>query len=314
MSATDSSPGVHPTKKDSADITKGEAVVDLAVASTAEEGATSHASKSTPTLFSLKDQGVLITGGARGLGLCIAIALLEADASAVYCLDILPSPDAAEWAKAEEVAKGKGSKIVYRQLNITDAEAVQQVISTIYEENDKEGKKVSISRFFGAAGIQLMCPAVDFKQGDFRRVMDINVTGMFLTIQAAAKEMIKRKIRGSIAMTASMSGTVANKGLACIAYNSSKAALLQMARCAAAEWGSHGIRINTLSPGYIRTAMTDALLAERPDFEEEWTRGSMLGRLSTPDEFRGPVLFLLSDASSFMTGADLMVDGGHTAW
>lgn len=60
--------------------------------------------------------------------------------------------------------------------------------------------------------------------------------------------------------------------------------------------------------------MTDALLAERPDFEEEWLRGSMLGRLSTPDEFRGPVLFLLSDASSFMTGADLLVDGGHTAW
>lgn len=70
----------------------------------------------------------------------------------------------------------------------------------------------------------------------------------------------------------------------------------------------------TLSPGYIRTAMTDMLLAERPDLEEEWLRGSMLDRLSTPDEFRGPVLYLLSKASSFMTGADLIVDGGHTAY
>jgi NAD(P)-dependent dehydrogenase (short-subunit alcohol dehydrogenase family) len=70
----------------------------------------------------------------------------------------------------------------------------------------------------------------------------------------------------------------------------------------------------TLSPGYIRTAMTDQLLAENPDLEREWLSGSMLHRLSTPDEFRGPVLFLLSKASSFMTGADLLIDGGHTAY
>jgi NAD(P)-dependent dehydrogenase (short-subunit alcohol dehydrogenase family) len=108
-----------------------------------------------------------------------------------------------------------------------------------------------------------------------------------------------------------------------------------MCRSAAAEWGQHRIRVNvsislirlaltfihplppsqqTLSPGYIRTAMTDQLLEVRPDLEEEWLRGSMLNRLSTPDEFRGPVLFLLSKASSFTTGADLIVDGGHTAY
>lgn len=75
-----------------------------------------------------------------------------------------------------------------------------------------------------------------------------------------------------------------------------------------------GADLQTLSPGYIRTAMTDALLAQRPDFAQQWTAGSMLERLSTPDEFRGPVIYLLSRASSFMTGADLIVDGGHTAW
>jgi NAD(P)-dependent dehydrogenase (short-subunit alcohol dehydrogenase family) len=101
-----------------------------------------------------------------------------------------------------------------------------------------------------------------------------------------------------------------------------------MCRSAAAEWGAYGIRVNvrddyigfdltneqTLSPGYIRTAMTDQLLAENPDLEREWLSGSMLHRLSTPDEFRGPVLFLLSKASSFMTGSDLLIDGGHTAY
>jgi NAD(P)-dependent dehydrogenase (short-subunit alcohol dehydrogenase family) len=126
-------------------------------------------------------------------------------------------------------------------------------------------------------------------------------------------------------------------GLTCLAYNTSKSALLQMCRSAAAEWGQYGIRVNvspstiywvllsssfatfrltlqTLSPGYIRTSMTDELLEKRPDLKEEWLSGSMLNRLSTPDEFRGPVLYLLSQASSFMTGGDLIVDGGHTAY
>lgn len=85
-----------------------------------------------------------------------------------------------------------------------------------------------------------------------------------------------------------------------------------------AQWREAGcgsaLTRQTLSPGYILTAMTDQLLAERPDLDQEWLRGSMLGRLSTPDEFRGPVIFLLSQASSFVTGADLLVDGGHTAY
>jgi len=79
------------------------------------------------------------------------------------------------------------------------------------------------------------------------------------------------------------------------------------------EWGKRGIRVNTLSPGYIRTAMTSALLDVRPDLDEIWHRNALMGRLCTVDEMRGPVTFLLSDASSFMTGADLLVDGGHTA-
>lgn len=165
-------------------------------------------------------------------------------------------------------------------------------------------------------------------------------------MRATAREMIKRNIRGSIALVASMSGSITNKGtsspttqsqfqlitagLPAVAYNTSKAACLQLARSCAAEWGPHGIRVNvstlhlisvdgradgqTLSPGYIRTALTDKLLKERPDLEEIWLGGSMLDRLSTPDEFRGPAIYLLSDASSFMTGADLRVDGGHTAY
>ncbi|WVR07286.1 hypothetical protein IAU60_004327 [Kwoniella sp. DSM 27419] len=301
--------GTAPQADKTVPMKNGAQVVDQAVVGGLSQKGESLAGISTAGLFSLAGQGVVVTGGARGLGLCIATSLLEASAAHVYCLDILPSPVQDEWSVAEATAKKHGGKIEYRKLDITDADAVQRVFSDIYETCPCE-----ISGFFGAAGIQQMVPAVDYSAADFRRIMEVNVTGTFLTLQAAAKEMIQRGIRGSLVVTASMSGTIANKGLTCLPYNTSKSALLQMCRSAAAEWGAHGIRVNSLSPGYIRTAMTDGLLAQRPDLEKEWLSGSMLHRLSTPDEFRGPVLFLLSKASSFVTGADLLVDGGHTAY
>ena len=86
-----------------------------------------------------------------------------------------------------------------------------------------------------------------------------------------------------------------------------------MCRSLAYEWGSHGIRVNTLSPGYIRTAMTDALLQQKPEVEAQWMAGALLGRFGAPEDFRAPAVFLLADGASFMTGSDLRVDGGHCA-
>jgi len=89
--------------------------------------------------------------------------------------------------------------------------------------------------------------------------------------------------------------------------------VLQLSRSFAQEWGKYGIRVNTLSPGYIRTAMTDKLLQDEPEIEETWMRGAMLGLLGAPADFKGPAIFLLAPASSWMTGADLRIDGGHCA-
>lgn len=97
-------------------------------------------------------------------------------------------------------------------------------------------------------------------------------------------------------------------------YNPSKAAVIQLARNLAAEWGEHGIRVNTLSPGYILTQMLENLFKVYPERRIQWPKENMLGRLSTPNEYRGAAVFLLSDASSFMTGSDLRIDGGHAAW
>ena len=100
----------------------------------------------------------------------------------------------------------------------------------------------------------------------------------------------------------------------CSVYNASKSAVVQLCRSLAAEWGQHGIRVNTLSPGYILTAMLRGLFNEFPEREKQWPTENMLNRFSYPPEYRGAGVFLLSDASSFMTGSDLRMDGGHSSW
>jgi len=102
--------------------------------------------------------------------------------------------------------------------------------------------------------------------------------------------------------------------LICPAYNASKAGVIQLARNLASEWGQHGIRVNTLSPGYIVTAMVEALFEKFPERRRDWPTQNMLGRLSAPEEYRGAAVFLISDASSFLTASDLRMDGGHSAW
>ena len=165
-----------------------------------------------------------------------------------------------------------------------------------------------------------MTPALDFKKEDIMKMLEINYAGVFLSARACARQMMKYKIQGSICLIASMSGTIANKGFIAPVYNSSKTAVIQLARNLAMEWGrmqpdgSGGIRVNTISPGHIVTPMVEENFRRGEADREEWENNSMLGRLSTPEEFQGAGVFLLSEASSYMTGHDMKIDGGTTAW
>lgn len=172
-----------------------------------------------------------------------------------------------------------------------------------------------------AAGVQQLCAATQYTVEDATRMMSINYTGLFMTATACARQMFKYRCKGTMCFIASMSGTVANKGLVSPVYNSSKAAVIQLARNLAMEWGrvkeedgSGGIRVNCLSPGHIVTPMVEKNFEEVPGLREVWEKENMLGRLATPEEFKSAGLFLLSRASSFMTGNNLIIDGGHTAW
>ncbi|ERT01979.1 short chain dehydrogenase [Sporothrix brasiliensis 5110] len=257
--------------------------------------------------FSLKDKVVVVSGAARGLGLVQAEAILEAGAH-VHALDRLPEPSP-DFARVAEKAKSLGSSLTYHRVDVREEEKLNDLIKGIADQHGH------LDGLVAAAGIQQETPALEYTGADVDKMMATNVTGVFLTAQAVARQMVRLgQKKGSLALIASMSGTVANRGLICPAYNASKAAVIQLGRNLASEWGEYGIRVNTISPGYIVTAMTEALFDKYPERRSDWANGNMLGRLSTPDEYRGAAVFLLSDASSFMTGSDLRIDGGHCAW
>jgi NAD(P)-dependent dehydrogenase (short-subunit alcohol dehydrogenase family) len=171
-----------------------------------------------------------------------------------------------------------------------------------------------------AAGVQKLAPAVEWTPEDTAKMLAVNYTGLFMTATASARQMLKYKKHGSICFIASMSGSIANKGLLSPVYNSSKAAVVQLARNLAMEWspikedGSGGIRVNCISPGHILTPMVRKNFEEVPGLREKWEAENMMGRMAETTEFKGAGLFLLSNASTFMTGSNLIIDGGHTAW
>ncbi|ETS78615.1 hypothetical protein PFICI_10677 [Pestalotiopsis fici W106-1] len=282
-------------------------------ASKFREAKPSQGNPSAPVseLFSLADRTIIITGASGFLGTTVAQSVMESGGD-VVCLDIMDSPKSAEWSAVEAAASKFQCNLTYYQCNVRDASGITDTFAKFVPT-----LRSPIRGLVACAGVSDNGPATDFPAESFRRLLDINVTGTYLVAQAVAREVIKTGVSASLVLVASMSGHVSNKGVDTAGYNSSKAAVHQLARSLAAEWGSRIgiplIRVNSLSPGYIRTAATAEAL-KKPGMESQWVGDNMLYRLSTVDEFRAPILFMLGDGSSFMTGADLRVDGGHCAW
>jgi NAD(P)-dependent dehydrogenase (short-subunit alcohol dehydrogenase family) len=289
------------------------ATADLALPDLVPESKETQANQSVPQLFSLSGGTTLVTGGGRGLGLELAHAVVEAG-GCVACVDILPHEVVeVDMAALQKRAKLSGLHASYDRVDITNEPELEAVYASVIATAKEHGKP--LQGVIACAGIQQITKAVDYTVSEFQRMFNVNVTGAFLTAKHAAREFIASGTKGSIVMIASMSGRITNRSLDCSAYNSSKAAVLQLSRSLAAEWGpKHGIRVNTLSPGYIRTAMTDKLLHDEPEIHETWMRGAMLDRLGAPQDFKAPAIFLLASGSAWMTAADLTVDGGHTGW
>ncbi|TCD60417.1 hypothetical protein EIP91_010209 [Steccherinum ochraceum] len=264
-----------------------------------------HASPSDPapkpTLFahefSLADRVALVSGANRGLGLEMALALIEAGARAVYCVDLAKEPGE-EWTKVKEFAgrmQGKGGegRLEYLSANVTDQEAMWKVGETI---GDREGR---LDACVAAAGVlKTHTDCLEYPAKQFQDVMAVNVNGVLFTAQAAGRQMVRFGNGGSIILVASMSGSITNKDHAWVSYNSSKSAVLQMGRSMACELGPKKIRVNTLSPGHIYTTMTAAYIDTQPHLLGKWASLNPMGRIGRPDELRGVVTWLASDAKT----------------
>ncbi|EIW55440.1 NAD-P-binding protein, partial [Trametes versicolor FP-101664 SS1] len=270
-----------------------------------------------PTLwtheFSLADRVALISGGHGGLGLDAALALVEAGARAVYCADLPSEPDA-RWTKVRDYASrmegtGGEARLEYVSADVRDQEGMLKLGEMI---GGREGR---LDIGIAAAGI-LPDPAhcLDIRGEEFQAVMATNVSGALFTAQAAGRQMRRFGLGGSIILIASIAGREAFQGHPIAHYHTSKAAVLQMTRSLACELASESIRVNSISPGFMHTNFIKPYLDARPQYAEEWGRLNPLGRLGTGHDLRGAVVWLASDASSFCTGSDIVVDGGHTAW
>ncbi|KAF3384667.1 D-arabinitol 2-dehydrogenase [ribulose-forming] [Penicillium rolfsii] len=256
--------------------------------------------------FDMEGRVYVITGGGRGLGLSMGEALIEAGAK-VYALDRLETPHP-DFSKAQAKAQDYGGTLEYIKIDVRNNTQVNDTFAAIAAQEQRMDGLVA------AAGINHLQPALEHSQQALEDVMTINYNGVFNSATAAARQMFNYQQKGSILLVASMSGLIANKGMTSPVYNSSKAAVIQLARSLAMEWGRHGIRVNSLCPGHIITPMVEDVFKQNPAARAIWEAENMLGRLAMPEEFRGAALFCLSDASSFMTGSTLIVDGGHTAW
>lgn len=250
----------------------------------------------------LDGKTTFITGGARGIGKAIAEAVAEAGSNvAIVDLDI---EEAEKTASAIEAATGVGTMAI--KTDVTDQEDVDKMIEAILE---KFGR---IDAAFCNAGICINVPADEMTLEQFKKVIDINLTGVFLTSQAAAKVMLKQG-KGSIINTASMSAHIVNVPQPQCGYNASKAGVIQLTKSMAVEFAKRGVRVNSISPGYIGTELTLSSPTLQP-LIEQWNAMAPLGRMGRPEELQAIAVYLAGDSSDFTTGSDFVIDGAFTCF
>jgi sorbose reductase len=247
-------------------------------------------------LFGLQGKVAIVTGAARGIGQVVARGLAKAGAE----IAIIDLAEAAETVGLIQADGGKAYGL------IADVTVEAQVDAAMAEILKRSG---TIDVVFNNAGVCLHKPAIDATVAEWRKVVDINLTGVYIVARAAGWIMIERGIRGSIINMASMSGTIVNVPQCQASYNASKAGVMHLTKSLALEWADHGIRVNSLSPGYIATSMTANVAQELKD---AWLPMFPFHRMGNPEELVGAVIYLAGNASTYTTGHDLIVDGGYT--
>jgi NAD(P)-dependent dehydrogenase (short-subunit alcohol dehydrogenase family) len=249
-------------------------------------------------LFGLKGKTALVTGGGRGIGQVVALGLAKAGAEVA----IISRGGADTTAALIEKEGGKAYSLIADVTSEADVDgALEEVVR----------RSGSLDIVFNNAGICIHKDTLEASIAEWREVIDTNLTGEYIVARAAGRIMIERKIRGAIINMASMSGSIVNIPQWQASYNASKAGVIHLTRSLAIEWAPHGIRVNSLSPGYIATPMS----VETPkELRDAWTPLMPMRRMGMPEELIPAVLCLASTASGYTSGSDVVVDGAYTCF
>jgi NAD(P)-dependent dehydrogenase (short-subunit alcohol dehydrogenase family) len=244
--------------------------------------------------FRLDGRVAVVTGGNRGLGRAFAAALAGAGARVAIA--------ARDQDRSQSVAGDIGALAV--QTDVTDEASVGAMLETVTSELGPVDVLVNNS------GICFHRPALEVPDDEWRTVWDVNVDGLWRCSRVVGAQMVGRGT-GAIVNIGSISAQIVNRPQMQPAYNASKAAVHQLTKSLAAEWAPHGVRVNALAPGYVKTEMAPV---DRPEFRRHWVEDAPMQRYAVPDELGPSLVYLASDASSFVTGTVLVVDGGYTLW
>jgi gluconate 5-dehydrogenase len=248
-------------------------------------------------LFDLSGKVAIVTGASRGLGQYFGRALVKAGADLV-----ITSRKLSSLTEFKQEIESLGRKALAVQVDVLSQSDIENMVRMAIEEYGK------IDILVNNAGLNIRSPSADFSWDDWDTVLQTNLKGNFFCAQAVGKEMIKRKY-GRIINMGSCTCVFGMEGIA--PYTASRGGVLMMTKSLAAEWGKYGITVNVLAPGWFKTAQNAALYENKQWLENVKSR-IPLNRPGLPNDLDGAVIFLASDASSYITGQMIMVDGGFT--
>jgi NAD(P)-dependent dehydrogenase (short-subunit alcohol dehydrogenase family) len=249
--------------------------------------------------FGLAGRVAVVTGGNRGLGRAFAQALGEAGASVA-----IVARDTARSDRAVRELADLGVRAAAFRADVAHRPDVDRVVEEVVAALGR------VDVLVNNAGTCIHRPALEVTDAEWREVIDVNLTGVWNCCQAFGRQLAANG-GGCIVNVGSMSGRIVNRPQWQPAYNASKAAVHHLTKSLAAEWAPLGIRVNAIAPGYVNTEMAPV---DRPEFRRYWVEDAPMRRYATPEEIAPSVVYLASDASAFMTGSVLVIDGGYTVF